>query len=534
MDSFVKQVGVLEPRCGSSANDTLFSQYERAVVQSLITSFGLDLFIKDQHGGDVDTIHNVRQIGRDPLMRYKDKANEFGYENRMQYNEYVKAAVGGGSSDYRGRAGTWSVDEYTGKPLTLKDNPQVDHVISTKEMWDDRAYALTQLRGLDTRDSKGFDEWAYKDPEKAKFRSELSESPENMAWTNGPLNQSMGKMPIREYVARHPDLPEETRRRMLEKDAAAHRAYDKKLERNYYSSDYFIREAGGAALKRGAQMGARQAIGLVLAEIWYAVRDEFRSGAGGMASKFSKIANGIRKGLSNAKARWRELWDKFIEGSVAGFLSSVTTTLCNVFFSTAKNTIRIIRQSWASITEAAKILIINPDGLLFGERFRAAAKILATGASVVAGYMVAEAVGKYVSFIPVLGDVIQTALGAIVSAILSCSFLYAIDHNRFFNKVVELLNSVPTLEKFVAQLKQEGRYFEEYAAKLMQIDVAAYKRELDCFRGLSDQLSRATSQQEVNAVLRAAYARNGWSLPFGGHSSLDEAMRDPNFELHFR
>lgn len=533
MDSFVKQVGMSEPDSRLSANDSLFSQYEQAVVQSLITSFGLDLFIKDQHGGDVDTIHNVRQIGQDPRMRYKDTANEFGYENRMRYNEYVKKAVGGGSSDYRGRAGSWSVDEYTGKPLTLKDNPQVDHVISTKEMWDDRTYALTQLRGRDTRGSKGFDNWVSDDPEKAKFRREISESPENMAWTNGPLNQSMGKMPIREYVARHPELPEETKRRMLEKDAAAHRAYDKKLERNYYSSDYFIREAGGAALKRGAQMGARQAIGLVLAEIWYAVRDELRSGAGDLSSKFTKIANGIKKGLSNAKAKWRELWDKFIEGALAGFLSSVTTTLCNMFFSTAKSVVRIIRQSWASLTEAAKILIINPDGLLFGERFKAAAKILATGASVVAGYWVAEAVGKYVSFIPVLGDVIQTALGAIVSAILSCTFLYAIDHNPFFNAVVEWLNKVPTLEKFVSQLKQEARYFEEYAAKLMQIDVATYDRELDCFRGLSAQLSRATSQQEVNAVLRAAYARNGWSLPFGGYSSLDEAMRDPNFRFQF-
>lgn len=534
MNSFVKQVGLSEPDNRLSANDSLFSQYEQAVIQSLITSFGLDLFIKDQYGGDVDTIHNVRQIGKDPLMRYKDGANEFGYEKRMRYNEFVKAAVGGDSADYRGRAGDWSTDVYTGKQLTLKDNPQLDHVISTKEQWDDRGYALTMgLRGRDTSCNEGFDAWA-RNPKEAEFRRELSESPENMAWTNGPLNQSMGKMPISEYVARHPELPEETKRRMLAKDAEARAAYDHRLSRRYYSSDYFIREAGTAALRRGAQMGVRQAMGLVLAEIWYAVRDEFRAGAGNLSSKFTKIANGIQKGLSNAKAKWRDLWDKFIEGSVAGFLSSVTTTLCNIFFSTAKNTVRIIRQSWASITEAAKILIINPDGLLFGDRFKAAAKILATGASVVAGYWVGEAVGKYVSCIPVLGDVIQTALGAIVSAILSCTFLYVIDHIRFFNMVVEMLNSVPTLEKFVAQLKQEGRYFEEYAAKLMQIDVATYVRELDCFRGLSDQLSRASSQQEVNVILRAAYARNGWELPFGGYSSLDEAMRDPNFELHFR
>ena len=32
---------------------------EKVFIRTLITSFGLDLFIKDQHGGDVDTINNV-------------------------------------------------------------------------------------------------------------------------------------------------------------------------------------------------------------------------------------------------------------------------------------------------------------------------------------------------------------------------------------------------------------------------------------------------------------------------------------------
>lgn len=45
--------------------NSIFEQYERVIIQSLITSFGLDFSVLDQHGGDVDTIHNVRQIGKD-------------------------------------------------------------------------------------------------------------------------------------------------------------------------------------------------------------------------------------------------------------------------------------------------------------------------------------------------------------------------------------------------------------------------------------------------------------------------------------
>ena len=35
--------------------DGLFKQYERVIVRSIITSFGLDYLVSDRNGGDVDT-----------------------------------------------------------------------------------------------------------------------------------------------------------------------------------------------------------------------------------------------------------------------------------------------------------------------------------------------------------------------------------------------------------------------------------------------------------------------------------------------
>ena len=55
---------------------SIWAEYERVILQSLITSFGLDFIVHDQHGGDVDTIHNVREIGVDSQMKYKNAANE--------------------------------------------------------------------------------------------------------------------------------------------------------------------------------------------------------------------------------------------------------------------------------------------------------------------------------------------------------------------------------------------------------------------------------------------------------------------------
>ena len=49
------------PKLGDNIMDSIFKQYEGVIVKSIITSFGLDFLAYDRHGGDVDTLHNVRQ-----------------------------------------------------------------------------------------------------------------------------------------------------------------------------------------------------------------------------------------------------------------------------------------------------------------------------------------------------------------------------------------------------------------------------------------------------------------------------------------
>ena len=76
-DGFIAQLdngAPMQPNSGVMSD--LFSQYERVIVESIITSFGLDFLVPDTHGGDVDTIHNVRKIGKDTQMTYKKGKNE--------------------------------------------------------------------------------------------------------------------------------------------------------------------------------------------------------------------------------------------------------------------------------------------------------------------------------------------------------------------------------------------------------------------------------------------------------------------------
>lgn len=513
----------------------------------------------DQHGGNVDTIHTVRQIGEDPQMSYKDRQNEKEYNNRGGYDDKayhsdsrftrVKANA---RQDYN-ENGTLIKDAYTGKNLEYTKasavpndlRVELDHVVECKGIHEDRGRVLSGLSGID-----------------------LANSDENLAWTNKSLNASMGgwarqenkrwkdkygcDAPLSEvdmeayfrkggfdnYLKTHPEVniddPEATKERMLEQYRKSSKAYNAKINQAYYTSPAFFKDTVKAAGKVGIAMGLRQALGLVFSEMWFAVRDEIKQGKEDGKALFNSIASGVKKGLENAELKYKELWHEFIEGAVGGVLASLTTTLCNIFFTTAKNVVRIIRQSWASLVEATKILLFNPDLLPLGERFRAAAKIIATGASVVAGSMVSGLITETgVGKIPIFGDIVQTFCGTLVTGILSCSLLYLLDRNSTVNKIVQVLNSIPTVDDIVVYYQAQARLLEEYCAKLMDIDLAAFQKETQYYSEAVSILENATNQQELNSALQTVYKKLDIKLPFGDHKSMGSFMGDPNSKLIF-
>ena len=118
-------------------------------------------------------------------------------------------------------------------------------------------------------------------------------------------------------------------------------------------------------------MGLRQMFGFIFMEFWFSVKEEFRRQDGrqglDLSDFFKKIANSIQKTAQKIRSKYKEIIAKFGEGMIGGMLGSLTTTVANIFFTTAKNVVRIIRQAWASLVEAVKILLLNPDNLLFGD-----------------------------------------------------------------------------------------------------------------------------------------------------------------------
>jgi hypothetical protein len=504
--------------------DDIFEQYERVIVESLITSFGLDFIVKDQYGGDVDTILNVRKIGEDPAMSYKSQANKEAYQTR---GEYDYAAYHGQHENYAElRRESKKEFQSSGKPIddayaggklyfysrgASKGNADkqasIDHILTAHTIHNDPGRVLARLSGEDLANSK-----------------------DNLVFTNSGLNSSMGAtknehgevVEIPEYIRLHPELPEQTKSNMMRQYNAAKASYEAKLRTAYYTSPRFAKDLGLAAANVGVRMGARQVLGFIFAEVWFAVKSELRKTEDpfSLEKLYTSIGKGVERGISNAKIKYKDLIGKFGEGITAGALSSLTTTLCNIFFTTAKHTVRIIRQSWASMVQATEIILFNPDDLLFGDRLCAATKILAVGGSVVVGTTVSELIAKTpVGVLPVVGDIVQTFCGTLVSGIMSCTLLCFIDRSQMVRQLTEKFNQIPTMSTNTHYFREQAKLFEAYAAELQKIDSQRFSEETAVYQSIANEIDQVGTEQELNVLLRDIFKKHHIPLPWQGDFS---------------
>lgn len=547
MESFVVELNNSMDKNDFNPNDKVFDsiwkEYERVILQSLVTSFGLDFIIRDQHGGDVDTVHNVRKIGDDPEMKYKNTRNEKAYENRGDYDSvaYHKdsryISINKNVSEKK-KSGELT-DSYTGKKVTRNANIDLDHAISAKEIHEDRGRVLAGLDGLD-----------------------LANNEDNLKPTDRSINRSMQDKDIDEYLAKWEEKKGERRDRIstlkgkkylndkerkelerLEKleeidpnkmraeNKRAREAYNAKIQRAYYTSGRFYRDTIIAAGNVGAKMGMRQAMGFVFVEIYMEAKSELKQMPenSSFEDMMDAIKRGVKNGVENAKRKYKEIFAKFGEGFVSGTLSSITTTICNIFFTTAKRFVRNIRQVYASIVQAGKVLLFNPDNLMFGDRIKTSTVIIATGASVLVGTTVSEVIGVTpLGAMPVVGPVTQTFSATLVSGLLSCTLLVFLDRSKFMNSLIDKLNAIPSE---VNNYKEVADAFERLAAKIENIDIAKFKEDTERYKSVSESISKAESEDEMNNILLSAYKSLDIKIPWEG--DFDTFMSNKNNRLVF-
>ena len=416
------------------------------------------------------------------------------------------------------------------RSISRGEQGQLDHVMSAEEIHNDPGRVLAGMDGL-----------------------ELANRPGNLRYTNAALNRNMSNMSVEEYIAwceenpskvdwngnKGEPLPEEVKDRLRKEYYRAKKEYDAELARTYYTSLQFRKDMTYAAVNVGVRMGVRQALGFVFAEMWFSAKDELQKLDGqkdaGLKEYAEAMGCGIKNGYEHAKEEYPELFSRFLNGAVAGALSSLTTTLCNIFFTTAKSAVRIIRQSYASIVQAMEVLFINPDNYEFGDRMRAVVKVLSIGASVTVGVLVSDAVARTpIGALGKTGDIVKEFCGAFATGIMSCTLLMYLDRSKITNQLVQKLNNIHTLETELNYYRRQAEYFEQYAAQLMQIDLEQFEQETGAFKEIAVKLNDVLTQDEVNAILIQAFTSRHLPLPWEGFENFDSFMQDTSTHLVFQ
>jgi hypothetical protein len=161
--------------------------------------------------------------------------------------------------------------------------------------------------------------------------------------------------------------------------------------------------------------------------------------------------------------------------------------------------------------------------------------VLATGASVVAGSMISQLLTESpVGKIPVVGDILPTFCSVLVTGIMSCSFLYLLDHNKGIKKAVEMLNKLPDIDNFNYSLKKQGELLDRYLAEFMRLDFNILEKQELVFSSAANQLTLARTPAETNICLRTIYTDLKIDLPWNGYRDFNAFIADKNARLVFK
>ncbi|MEG0772684.1 hypothetical protein [Clostridium sp.] len=454
----------------------LLNQYKSVMFNSLITAFGLDqLLFKDKDGGNVQTMHNAENH-----VYANDTFRERG-ERAYNRNDYAPASYMNGRRKRDFNANEKIYDCYTGRELPKDGRAHLEHIVSAKENHD-----RTDMRMLFTKDEM----------------ANIINSEKNTAYIDGSMNESKSEKPLKEWEAKTSNKDKSKTNgeyynvdseRAHSADERARKSIDQKVARKklaHYSSSM-----AKDGLKQGGQMAIRQALGVVFTEVAATVMDEVPNILKQLKSNFSvesffeKVGELVVEAFQRVKLKMKDVLEALKTGFTSGVFSSITTTIINMFATTAKNIVRLIRQAMVSITEAVRILFFDKEERTTGERVIAASKVLITGASTVLGVLVEQSLSSFlqssgIAAIPIIGgvlvDIIPIFAGTILTGLLSVTFIYYMDHAESIQKLISFINKISEdcFDRSLKTIKEANRLLDEYISELCSVDIEKLREQV--------------------------------------------------------
>ena len=541
--NFINEIKNAEYDPNVSIMESLWSQYERVVIESIISAFGLGVFIKDQDGGDVDTIKNVRSTEHFRNKKYQEKYDNYikgRYDSSMFHMEdqyYKKTKEHMIKQQKRGNL----KDIYTEHTLDKNDKFDLEHIISAKEIYDDKGRVLagiSPVRLANCEDNLQATDYSIN---RSKSDESMNEFIDRMERSHDARISKISELKSRESLSDNEikvlhkleELESATnnKQHLKEVDKTARKKYNEKLSKKYYQSKEFWTDTGAAALSLGTKMGIRQVFGFCFCEIWFSIKEELDKVGCGCEwnDLFKAIDLGIKNGINRINSKYGVLLDMFKLGLGSGITASLGVTLTNIFFTTSKNLVKNIRLSSTFVIQSGNIILFNPEDLDLGQRLKEASIVIITGASVIVGSAVGESLRTSpIATIPEVGDIIIAFISALTSGIMSCTILCFLDRSKTIKQLLYFLDQIPTE---VNNYKEIAEYMEKYYAMLEKYDLEKFKNDISSIHNITNNINKIDSDDELNKYLLSVYDELNIPKPWTG--DIDSFMSNKENYLKF-
>lgn len=530
----------------------------RAVVEEKV-NISKELLLKlDSNGRNIEPYKKVQlnedggvKLDKNGKVNKKDDyhGNSELYRKRKK-NDSEKREKGELIDPYRNkviekREDIYNVQNGTREPK--HKNVELDHKVASSEIHDDLGRILSGLDGVKLANSddnlvsvNGYvnnikndydvDEF-FNNVIPRKLESNLKDidklkedlkSSDLSGYDIGRINEEISILEEKNTLLLETQENESSVREQI---SEARNKYNRKIDIAYYTSSKFMKSTALNSCLSGLKMGTRQALGLVIAEVWFEIKEIIPS----LLLKykynfeFSLLLEDLKKSLFNiferVKKRFSEILIVFRDAGLSGIMSSLTSTLINIVATTSKLAGKLIREMWSPLIQVAKLIFFNPENLSLGELTKNVLKILGGAAAVFLGSILHAELNSLLAF--PFGSDIAAFISALVTGIITLLISYFLEHSELMQKVWGALDNF-FKDKYDLQLEEFQRLNRELDNTLLEIAKIELSFDVDELKVFNDSLLASSCEYEKSKLIKLELDKKRIDMPyeFGNTNSM--------------
>lgn len=433
--------------------DQLFDECQSQVISNIIGPFGLSMaMFNDKDGGNVTTAHNFGREDDKYVSTDNDKV--LHRNSKFEYNPSVRKQYELSQKEWQEKRQdkiiNGKIDDYTGREVdvdgktTLESGEKVrvelDH---TKSIGETHRNSKNHLA---LGEVKIDPETGQATADVGKIR-DLVNHDDNLNLTNQPTNGSKSDHDLKEWAnKKNSDGKSNIEKRGLDKDRIA-KADAKATQHMNRTVDVALlkkqsKELIATGAQQALQMGLRQSMGLLLAELVNGIFNEIKllikHGVEIGKSLIQDVIARIKRVLSKVASRFADAMKAFFDGGISGFMSDLLTFLINSLISTSKKIVRMIREGLLGLYKALKMIFFPPENMTDREALQSGLKLLTATVVIAIGILFEESIAVFLATFPILqpiASMITGVLMGIVTGVVSALLAYQID--MFFHGLSE-------------------------------------------------------------------------------------------------